>query len=345
MNWILNKLLKFTGTQKFLSVQLDITNACNLNCIHCYQAKHSGGDDLSFEDWCKILEQYGKLAEKLHLIPYFCISGGEPTISPLFPRILAELHSRWPKAAISVLTNGAMLSDEIVAELVRYKTDIQISIDGPDSERHDHIRGQGNFEKSMKGIKALQNMGLNAAFQAVLSNRTALWIQDFFEISGRMGAAAMNFTRFMPQGKGKALHETGGDHPLIGSGLRAAYASIISTSGKSGIPTGTNSPLFVLISPELGAHGKFGFQGLVIDYRGNLKVSSRADFRLGNILEIGLEELFLRHPIMKDLRAGKIEGCGPCRFYANCGGDRNASFAAYGSFLKKDPGCWLSETE
>lgn len=34
MSWIIERLLKFTGTQKFLSAQLDITNACNLNCAH-----------------------------------------------------------------------------------------------------------------------------------------------------------------------------------------------------------------------------------------------------------------------------------------------------------------------
>lgn len=63
--------------------------------------------------------------------------------------------------------------------------------------------------------------------------------------------------------------------------------------------------------------------------------------RDSNILNDGLEELFLRHPVMKDLRDGNIEGCVGCRFYDRCGGDRNAAYAAYGSFLRKDPGCWL----
>ena len=71
-------------------------------------------------------------------------------------------------------------------------------------------------------------------------------------------------------------------------------------------------------------------------------VTSRTDFKLGNILEDGLEELFLNHHIMKNLRNGNIEVCGNCRFYKKCGGDRNASFVAYGSFLKKDPGCWFT---
>lgn len=341
MNLIIERLLKFTGTQKFLSAQLDITNACNLSCTHCYQAQHSLGGDLSIGDWRKILDQYSRLAKKLYLRPHFCISGGEPTLSPLFIPILEELNSRWPDVGISILTNGTGLSKAIVSEMTRFKVDVQISIDGPDDVRHDSVRGRGNFNKAIKGLHTLREAGLPVTFQAVLSHRTAPWITDFFETAFRLKAASMSFARFVPQGKGKLLQNDGVDRPLAGPELRDAYTAIVATSDKTGIPTNTNVPLLVLISPGLGAQGKFGFQGLIIDYQGNLKVSSRADFRLGNILQTGLEELFLNHPVMQDLRAGKVDGCGACRYYDTCGGDRNASFAAYGSFFKKDPGCWL----
>jgi radical SAM protein with 4Fe4S-binding SPASM domain len=341
MNWLINKLLNLIGTQKFLSVQLDITNACNLNCRHCYQGVHSSGGDLSFEDWCGILDQYGELAAKLHLKPHFCISGGEPTLSPIFEKLLREIHSRWPLAGIAVLTNGTNISDHVASLLTAHKADVQISLEGPDAERNDFVRGNGSFARAIEGFRKVQAEGLNVTFQAVLSNRTGAWIAEFFELAAKQNAAAMNFTRFVPQGQGKAFSETGGDQPLLGQWLRDAYGTILADSKKTGVPTGTNLPLFVLISPELGAHGKFGFQGLVVDYKGNLKVTSRADFRLGNVLKGGLEELFMRHPLMEDLRAARIEECGTCDFYDRCGGDRNASYAAYGSFSKKDPGCWL----
>ena len=342
MNWLIKKILEFTGSQKFLSVQLDITNVCNLNCLHCYQAKHSSGADLSLQDWRRILDQYDSLTKKLCLKPHFCISGGEPTLSPIFPDILVEIHSRWPDAGIVILTNGTIISEETSSVMIKHKVDVQISLDGPDSARHNFIRGAGKFDKALEGYRTLREAGLNITFQTVLSNRTAQWITEFFELALKMNAGAMNFTRFVPQGKGKNLCETSGERPLAGAELKATYKSILAASKKSGIPTGTNLPLFVLISPELGAHGKFGFQGLVVDHQGNLKVSSRADFRLGNILSAGLEQLFLRHPLMEALRTGRIETCGSCDFYDRCGGDRTAAFAAYDSFTKKDPGCWIS---
>jgi radical SAM protein with 4Fe4S-binding SPASM domain len=340
MNWIIEKLLKFTGSQKFLSIQMDITNSCNLKCIHCYQPNQHGAE-LPFASWQNILDQYSELTEKLALKPCLSLSGGEPTLSPLFAPMLNEIRHRWPAAVITIITNGTALSEKIISVIKSHGADVQLSLDGPDAERHDVIRGKGSFDKMMVGCSALQNAGINPTFQAVLSRRTAPWISDFFGITEKLKISTMNFTRFVPQGRGKILAENQEDRPLLGLELRSAYAKILESSRKTGIATGTNSPLFVLLAPELGAHGKAGFQGVVVDYRGNLKLTSRADFKLGNILEEGLGNLFLNHPIMKDLRARRVEVCGICEYYDRCGGDRNASFVEYGSFLKKDPGCWL----
>ena len=72
-----------------------------------------------------------------------------------------------------------------------------------------------------------------------------------------------------------------------------------------------------------------------------MKVSSRTDYSIGNVLKEGLGNLFLNHPIMVKLRKGEIEKCGDCKYFRKCGGDRNAAFAESGSFFAVDPGCWL----
>ncbi|PIU20069.1 MAG: hypothetical protein COT18_04220 [Elusimicrobia bacterium CG08_land_8_20_14_0_20_59_10] len=196
-----------------------------------------------------------------------------------------------------MLTNRTNISEKVAVVMAGHKTDVQISLEGPDAQRHDYVRGPSGFVKAIAGYKTLRAAGLTVFFQTVLSSRTAPWIEEFFSLAAGMNSAAMNFTRFVPQGRGKSFLETAGERPLLGVELRAAYSAILVASRKTGVPAGTNLPLFVLISPELGAHGKFGFQGLVVDYKGNLKVSSRADFRLGNVLETGMEELFLHHPL------------------------------------------------
>ena len=153
MNWLIKNILKFTGSQKFLSIQMDITNTCNLKCVHCYQPDLRG-DELSFSSWQNILGQYSDLSEKLALKPCFSLSGGEPTLSPLFAPILNEIHSRWPAAVITIITNGTALSEKIISEIKLHGADVQLSLDGPDAERHDMVRGKGSFNKMTAGCSA-----------------------------------------------------------------------------------------------------------------------------------------------------------------------------------------------
>ena len=256
--------------------------------------------------------------------------------------MLEELTARWPGVRITVLTNGIPLSPELARSVKRFNIAFQISLDGPDSQRHDLIRGPGAFARALAGLKNLQEAGLNASFLATLSYRNSFWLYDFFATAATTGVTSMNFTRFIAQGDGRRLEENSVDRPLTGPELRDAYTAILRLSRRTQVTTNTNLPLFHLVEPSLGAHGKLGFQGVIIDYMGNLKVSSRVDHKLGNILEDGLEALFLNHPLMKNLRDGKIEVCGSCVHFENCGGDRNAAFAATGSFLEKDPACWYN---
>ena len=166
-------------------------------------------------------------------------------------------------------------------------------------------------------------------------------VPEFFEMARQLEVQSMDFTRFIPKGTGKTLFESEADAPLAPLDLRDALTEIVALARKTGVETGTDHPLYHLIDPELGNHGLFGFQGLVIDYKGNFKVSSRVNYNLGNVLSDGLEALFLDHPLMRSLRKGKIAGCGKCEFYFKCGGDRNAAYAATGNFLSVDPGCWI----
>jgi len=117
--------------------------------------------------------------------------------------------------------------------------------------------------------------------------------------------------------------------------------NIVRLSSQYKVYTNTDQPLYHLVDSKLGRNGKYGFQGLIVDYKGNLKVSSRVDYKLGSVINDGLENLFLNHPVMKSLRAGKVKGCGTCKLQRRCGGDRNMSYAVTGNFLSQDIGCWL----
>lgn len=337
------RVQSYLGVTDTLVIQLDITNSCNLRCKHCYHPHHQNEGAIDFTRWCKIFDEIENLLNKLAMRPYFILCGGEPFVSAIFDDVINELSKRWGGCEVTILTNGTMIRRERLAKLRNVSVNFQVSLDGPDAARHDAKRGTGSFERSKKGIALLKSEGFRVTSLAILSKQTANWIPEFFSLARDLKLDGMNFTRLISQGTGKNMVSAGEDEPLRPGELKRAFEDILAASELSHIPTNTEKPLFHLISDNLGSHALFGFQGIVIDYKGNLKVSSRTNFVVGNVLEQGLENLFMRHPIFVSLREGKIDGCGDCQFYKRCGGDRNAAYAEFGSFLARDPGCWFLE--
>lgn len=334
-------VLSYIGAPEFLSIQIDITNACNLDCAHCYHPNHSNEGALSFDEWVHVLSQYKALCEKLRRKPDIIICGGEPTFSPLFRPLIKHISQHFPEATIAVLSNGTLLRRETVQFLRQFNVEVQVSLDGANSESHDSVRGPAAFTRALRGIMLLVEHEIHVTVLAILSRRTAREIGDFFDLALKLGVQKMSFTRLVSEGQGKDLVESGTDEVLKGTELAVALECILLHSRRTGVKTSTNQPLFALIDHGLGMNGQYGFQSVIVDYQGNLKVSSRTPTVLGNVLKEGLDALFLGHPIMQNLRERKVNGCGTCSLYGRCGGDRNASFAAYGSYFEKDPGCWI----
>lgn len=344
-NKVLDLVQGYIHSQADLAIQFDITNACNLRCSHCYHSHHDNAGALDLNGWLNVLDQYEALLNKLRLKPKIILCGGEPLLSPLLRPIIEAVNEKFRGVSISILSNGTLVKPAIAKYLGQFNINVQVSLDGPDADRHDKIRGAGSFQRAIRGIRAFKAEGIELNSLAVLSANTSPWIRDFFELAKIEKLDGMNFTRFIPQGNGAKLADSGGDRMLTPNELRAAYQSIISQSKEFGVRSSCAAPLYYLIDASLGSHAKFGYQGLVVDYKGQLKVSSRADFVVGNVLSEGLGNLFLGHLLMQKLRNGAIEKCGACTYYNRCGGDRNVAYATSGSFLGPDPQCWLGHSE
>ena len=324
-----------------LSIQLDLTNACNLRCTHCYHKEHLPKNEMSFEQWMSVLNAYDGLRIRLGKDPSILFCGGEPLLSEHFFPVLDAVRARWPGCPIAILSNGTLIGPKLFDDKNLANLHFQISFDGVDAATHDCVRGVGSFERSIAGAGYLRARGVPFSFQAVLSKRTSHFIPSFFTLAQTLGASEMNFARMVAVGNAAELMAHGADAPLEGEVLRVALIAILEASKRTSIPTNTAKPLFNIIDPTIGAPQYLGFQGIVVDPSGNMKVSSRTPTVLGNVLVDGLEKTFLRHEVMVGLRAGKIEGCANCAHFRKCGGDRNVAFAKTGSYFTKDPGCWL----
>ena len=133
-------------------VWLELTETCNLRCIHCYEGdKHHDNpkEQLSFEQWLKILDQLKKLnCKKIEFI------GGEPTVYPHFFDLLRYACLIGHK--VDIYSNLQNFSDELVDFIKQNKITVHFSIYGSNSPIHDSVTGRaGSFEKTLYWARKL----------------------------------------------------------------------------------------------------------------------------------------------------------------------------------------------
>ncbi|MBU1659462.1 radical SAM protein [bacterium] len=98
-----------------------LTNRCNLKCSFCFQEKKVMNSNMKFEDWVNLLEQIPQNAR-------VTLTGGEPLIFPNFRELFKIVAS---KAHCNIISNGLLLSYELIDEMLKYDNFkvLSISID------------------------------------------------------------------------------------------------------------------------------------------------------------------------------------------------------------------------
>jgi MoaA/NifB/PqqE/SkfB family radical SAM enzyme len=137
-----------------LYVAWQITNECNLACMHCIEESGPGKkfkDELDREQVFSVLEQMMALE-----IPYLSFSGGEPMLHPHFFEMAEYVCSRGSQ--LKVETNGHTLTPETAARLrdVEVKA-VQVSLDGGSRPTFNKIRVLGEFDRVLEGIRHLHD--------------------------------------------------------------------------------------------------------------------------------------------------------------------------------------------
>jgi radical SAM protein with 4Fe4S-binding SPASM domain len=129
-------------------VILELTNACNLNCIMCGR---SSGAFPAVNMCPSMIGRLGDVLERCEEITLF--GWGEPTLHPDF-KVILETLDRYP-ARKYLLTNGMRLA-ELAPILMAHSLDLLgVSLDGANPRTNDRIRAGGNFEKVLEGIRRM----------------------------------------------------------------------------------------------------------------------------------------------------------------------------------------------
>ncbi len=135
------------------SVDLVITNRCNLRCKYCCLFTSAGdvGQDLPKEEWLRFFEELNCCA-----VTNVTLSGGEAFCREDLRELIKGIVTN--RMRFNILSNGTLITDEMAAFLASTgRCDgVQVSIDGSTPIIHDTFRGKGNFLKALEGIEILK---------------------------------------------------------------------------------------------------------------------------------------------------------------------------------------------
>jgi len=140
-----------------LYVAWQITNECNLACLHCIEESGPGKafrDELSREEALRIIDDLMD-----HEVPYLSLSGGEPMLHPHFFELVERVTSRGSQLKIE--TNGHFLTPEASRKLKDLGVKaVQVSLDGASSATFGRMRVRGQFDRTLDGIRNLVAAGV-----------------------------------------------------------------------------------------------------------------------------------------------------------------------------------------
>ncbi len=176
------------------------TMACNLRCKHCLvTAGKELKKELTTEEFKKVVDDSIKLGVKR-----FYITGGEPFIKEGIFELIKYI-TRTKKRELIILTNATLFDDKKIAalkKLVGPKLIFQVSLEGPDAEIHDALRGKGSFDKAVEGIKKLKSIGITPVISTAISKLNEKEISRTSRFLSKLGIQEHNLLWMHSKGRG-----------------------------------------------------------------------------------------------------------------------------------------------
>lgn len=332
-------------------VQWHLTERCNLRCRHCYQG--AVPDEMSYEEVCLAIDDIKNTIEgwreeyAMEIPPSFHFTGGEPFLRRDLFSILSYASSLGFE--LSILSNGTLITDAMAARIKKAGvTDVQVSMEGL-KKVHDAIRGDGSYERTLRGIKYLVANGVDTNINITLSHVNADQIEGLLDLAEEVGFNAVTFSRLVPCGRGKGL----AGEMLNANELAVLYTHARKLGKERKVQLSSRDPLFTLAEisgdvPQIDfpvggcAAGMFG---VTVTSDGGVMPCRRMNMVVGNIRKQSLREIWAKSPVMWKLRQRSEYhgGCETCYYWPVCRGCRAIAIAASSSgrkdYLGPDPQC------
>jgi len=185
--------------KRFLQVETDISNVCNLRCRMCYFSL----DKYFYQKPVFMLPQtFHEIGEQIFdFTQSLTLSlGNEPLTSPYFTQLL-KISSKFDIPEINFSTNGILLDKKIIDAVIQDGvTEVRISIDGANSRTFETIRRGASFKKLLRNIEDLEfrkkELGSSTPeirIDIVMMEQNVSELEDIVTLASKIGATKLNF--------------------------------------------------------------------------------------------------------------------------------------------------------
>ena len=140
-------------------LRVSVTDRCNFRCTYCMPAEGlpwlPNDDLLTFEELTTVVGVFVSLG-----VRSLKITGGEPTVRPRLPELVAMLRDGAPDVELSMTTNGLLL-DRLARDLASAGLDrVTVSCDSLMRHRFAEMTRRDALDRVLAGIGAAEAAGL-----------------------------------------------------------------------------------------------------------------------------------------------------------------------------------------
>jgi len=317
-----------------LSMELELSRACNLQCIYCYaDAGRRDQDELAPGEVFDVIEQ----AKAMGVRKVVLLGGGEPLLCRHIRRVVEHLSER--RLVIELFTNGTLLDDEMAQFLYEHRVKVVVKLNSQRPEIQDELAGKpGTLEAIRRGIECLRRAGYPDAEHG-MGVETIICRQNLPELAGLWRWARRE--GIYPYVESITVQGRAKENPEL---LVSAAETQSVFEELSRIDRDEFNIRWVPRPPLADSTCNRHLYSCTITAQGNVLPCPGVDIPLGNIRDAPLVRIIRDHPVIQKLRNIYAEIKGPCRSCEHngvCYGCRGNAYHLTGDYLQSDPTCWM----
>lgn len=341
-----SKISNGGGTKfKLDCVYLYFSQYCNLKCRHCWidpqfsTEKIKGDEEVDVQTVISALEECRQLG-----MASVKITGGEPFLRKDIFKLLDYLKNN--KIEIMLETNATLIKEEEAKALKEANvSQIAVSLDGPDEQTHQLLRGiKGSFTQAIDGIKFLKEQSLNVQVIISLWRKNKDYIKATIDLSRHLGVNSFKLNIIQNISRADKMAE---DNEILSvKEVIDFYKELKEELEKEppfkvifDIPPAFH-PLVDSQLKDLCTCGIMNILGILGDGKISIcGIGRRAEtLVLGQVGQNKIKDIWNEHPTLKEIRGkvpGNLEGvCAKCILKYYCLGKcRAEAYYSQGSLL------------